>query len=88
MARVISEYLKENNFKVVRLTNAENFNYKNSQIYYQKGYEGKAAQVNQEIPVAVNQEEVKNFDRPHIKVKLLIGKDVIPYKKNFVKQAG
>ena len=85
MARVIAEYLKENNFKVVRLTNAENFNVKNSQIYYQKGYEGTAAQVNKEIPLSVNQEEVKSFDRPHIKVKLVIGKDVIPYKKNFSK---
>ena len=85
MARVIAEYLKENNFKVVRLTNAENFNVKNSQIYYQKGYEGTAAQVNKEIPLSVSQEEVKSFDRPHIKVKLVIGKDVIPYKKNFGK---
>ena len=85
MARVIAEYLKENNFKVVRLTNAENFNHKNSQIYYQKGYEETAAQINKEIPLSVNQEEVKNFDRPHIKVKLVIGKDVIPYKKNFSK---
>ena len=85
MARVIAEYLKENNFKVVRLTNAENFNIKNSQIYYQKGYEGTAAQVNKEIPLSVSQEEVKSFDRPHIKVKLVIGKDVVPYKKNFSK---
>ena len=83
MARVIADYLKENNFKVVRLTNADSFNYKNSQIYYQKGYEGTAAQIDKEIPLSVKQEEVKNFDRPHIKVKLLIGKDVIPYKKNF-----
>jgi tetratricopeptide (TPR) repeat protein len=88
MARLIAEFMKENNYKVVRLTNADNFNYKSSQIYYQKGYEETAAQINKDIPVSVRQDEVKSLDRPNIKVKLVIGKDVIPYKKNFSKQTG
>ena len=85
MARVIGGFLTENKFKVVRLTNADNFNHEESQIFYKKGYQNTAEQINQEIPVALTQKEVKNFDRPHIKVKLLVGRDVIPYKKNFTK---
>ena len=79
------DFLTENKFKVVRFTNADNFNHEESQIFYKKGYQNTAAQINQEVPVSLNQQEVKNFDRPNIKVKLLIGKDVIPYKKNFSK---
>ena len=85
MARVIGGFLTENKFKVVRFTNADNFNYEESQIFYKKGDQHTAERMNQEIPVAVSQNEVKNFDRPHIKVKLLVGRDVIPYKKNFTK---
>jgi len=85
MARMIGGFLTENKFKVVRYTNADNFNHEESQIFFKKGYQDTAEKINQEVPVALNQKEVKSFDRPHIKVKLLIGKDVIPHKKNFSK---
>jgi tetratricopeptide (TPR) repeat protein len=83
MARLVKGFLTENNFRVVRLTNAEHFNHEESQIFYKKGYQNTAEQINQEVPVAIKQKEVKKFDRPHIKVKLLIGKDVVPHKSVF-----
>ena len=84
MARTVGRHLSKSDFKVVRLTNADHFNYRESLVLYRKGYENTAERIDREVPIALKHREVKSFDRPHIKVKLVIGKDVVPYRKAFL----
>ncbi len=88
MARDVSHYLKESNFNVVRLTNADRFSYPRSRIYYQKGCLETANQINREIPgsLKLQVQEVKSFDRPFVKIKLLIAKELARHKKIFDKK--
>jgi Tfp pilus assembly protein PilF len=81
MARGVADYLKEHNLKVVRLTNARSFSYTNSQLYCQKEYLSTAQEINKMIPAPVQIQEVKKLDRPTVKVKLIIGKDLMTHKK-------
>jgi tetratricopeptide (TPR) repeat protein len=83
MARRVGNYLKQNGVRVVRLTNANNFRYRNTKIYYLEGYSEAANHVADQIPGIQDVKMVKTFDRPNIRVKVLIGKDLIPYHKAF-----
>jgi tetratricopeptide (TPR) repeat protein len=82
MARGVAEYLKEHDLKVIRLTNADHFAYSNSRLYCQKEFLSTAREVNKRIPLPLKIQEVKQLDRPTIKVKLIIGKDLVNHKKN------
>ena len=83
MARKVSYFLKEKGLKVTRLTNANNFNHPETRIFYQKEYSEAADHVAEHLPVLRSKEETEKFDRPNIKVKILIGKDLIPHHKTF-----
>jgi Flp pilus assembly protein TadD len=86
MARRVGNYLKEKGLKVNRLTNADNFNHAETKIYYQKGHHEAACYMARQIPGSQNKNmEKSKFDRPNIKVKVLIGKDLIPYHKVFAR---
>jgi tetratricopeptide (TPR) repeat protein len=88
MAARVGGYLKEKGLRVVRLTNADNFKHKETRVFFQKGYDQMADHVAGELPAIQNKEERKKLDRPNIKVKVLIGKDLIPYGKMFAAQEG
>ncbi len=81
MARRVGDFLKGKGLKVVRLTNADHFNHSGTRIYYQKDYHEEAVYVAGQLPLIQDMEETKKFDRPGIKVKLLIGKDLVPQNK-------
>lgn len=83
MAKRVVEYLKEKGFKVSRLTNADHFRYSGTKIIYQKEYDQAAEEVAQHIPTYQLKEEIEKLDRPNIKVKILIGKDLVPYLNRF-----
>ena len=83
MAKKVSDYLKEKGFKVTRLTNANHFRHTETRIFYQKEYSEAADHVAEHLPVVRSKKETEKFDRPNIKVKILIGKDLIPYHKTF-----
>jgi tetratricopeptide (TPR) repeat protein len=83
MARMVGDYLKEKGFRVTRLTNANYFNYAETKIFYQKEYHDAADQVAEQLPVFWSKEETEKFDRPNIKIKILIGKDLVPHHKTF-----
>ncbi len=81
MAKNMGSYLKKRGFKVVRLTNANHFNYRNGSIIYTKEYFDAAKAVAEEIPQIT---DLRMADRPHrgdIKIRVLVGKDLIPYSK-------
>jgi Flp pilus assembly protein TadD/cell division septation protein DedD len=83
MARRVGDYLKEKGVKVTRLTNANNFKHTETRIFYQKEYQAAADHLVEQLPVAGNKEETGKFDRPNIKIKILIGKDLVPHNEVF-----
>jgi len=76
LGKRIAGYLEGNGFKVVRLTNADHYNYPQTKIYYLTGC-GEAREIARQIIGMLREmEELKKFDRPEVRVKILIGKDV------------
>jgi hypothetical protein len=55
-------------------------------IYYRRGYLHDAYRVAQEIPRYQRMKKVNNFDRQNIKIKVLLGQDVVPYRKSFKRE--
>jgi hypothetical protein len=83
MARRVGDYLKGRGLKVVRLTNADHFKYSSTRILYQKGYDREAGHLAGQLGVAREGKEVKKLDRPNIKMKIWISKDLISKNKLF-----
>ncbi len=84
MARKVGDYLTEMGMKVARLTNAKKFDQEKTKILYLNGYQTEAEYVAEQLPAGKeNLQAVKGFDRPDIRVKVLIGKDLAPYKEVF-----
>ena len=82
MAKNVGAYLKKRGFKVVRLTNANHFNYRNGSIIYNKEYFDAAKAVAEEIPQMMDLRMADmRHNRGDIKIKVLLGKDLIPYSK-------
>jgi len=80
MARNVGIYLNAKGFRATRLTNADNFNYPETKIYYRKGYRQDALRLAEDIPgrqKATNVIELNQVKRRAIKV--LIGKDLVPF---------
>jgi tetratricopeptide (TPR) repeat protein len=87
MARKVGDYLAEMGMKVARLTNANKFNQEITKVFYLNGYETEAEYVAEQLPLDKrNLEAVKRFDRPDIRVKVLIGRDLAPYKEVFCQE--
>ena len=83
MARRVGDYLKSKGLKVVRLTNADNFNYSGTAVFYCSGFGREADCIAGQLEVLEAVKEIKKLDRPNINVKVLIGKDLIPRNKTF-----
>jgi tetratricopeptide (TPR) repeat protein len=84
MARDIGKYLKKRGFNVVRLTNADNFKHNTGRIYYEKEYRDVAVQISSRIPEITELKEIPQFTRQRVKVKLLIGQDLIAAQKAYL----
>ncbi len=80
MARQVADYLESRGFKVVRLTNADHFNYVEGTIYCHRDYCDVARRIAGYLPKIDRIREVRGFDREHVKVRVLIGKDQLPYR--------
>jgi tetratricopeptide (TPR) repeat protein len=86
MARKVGRYLRARGLEVTRITNAGHFNHQDSKIYYQKGYQGAASHLADQLPSIQDVEESRPFDRPQIKVKVLIGRDLAEHQKLFTQE--
>ncbi len=82
MARNVGNYLKGRGLSVVRLTNASHFKHLNTKIFHREGYHHTAEFIGKQLPV-FQITKVKNLDRANIHIKVIIGKDLIPYHKIF-----
>lgn len=77
MASRVGSHLKTRGIKVMRLTNAGHFRHRQTKIFYEKGYQEAAEYVADQLSGRQEKVELKKCDRPHIKVKVLLGKDFV-----------
>ena len=83
MARDVGAFLKKQGFNVVRLTNADHFQYGRASVYYRGDAEFTALRVKNAIPGITQMKKVGGFDRDNVQVKVLVGKDLAGERKTF-----
>jgi tetratricopeptide (TPR) repeat protein len=88
MARNVGTYLIERGYDPPRLTNADHFAYEKSVIFYRDGLLAMASDVASHLPGWQEMEKVDHLERSTIGVKLLLGRDLIPYRTSFVAENG
>ena len=76
MATRMGNYLKDKGLKVTLITNADQFGYTKSKIYYCENYLHDAYKVAQKIPGWQDMERAGAYSRKNIKIRVLIGKDL------------
>jgi len=81
MARQMGEYLKRKGFNIVRYTNAESFDNNATRVYYQKDALETTRALQSALPEIQELNEVAKLDRPRLKVKMVMGRDLIAYKE-------
>jgi Flp pilus assembly protein TadD len=83
MAARVGGYLRERGFLVLSPKNADHFNHPETKIYYCIGYLQDAYRVAQVIPGYQNMEKTEQLKHANAKVKVLIGRDMIPFDEVF-----
>jgi tetratricopeptide (TPR) repeat protein len=83
MATRVGNYLAEKGFQVLSRKNAAHFDYEKTRIYYFNGYLQDAYRVARHIPGYQNMESVMEFEDPAVKIRVLIGKDLIQFNRLF-----
>jgi len=78
MARRVGDYLRSKGIEVTRLTNAEHFDFSETTIFYHDIDVRSALDIADQLPGFQKVEKSGKFDRLDIKVKILIGKDLVP----------
>ena len=83
MARRVGDYLRNSDFILMYLSNADHFNHKWSKIYYVSGYLREAYQLAQKLPGLQTLEEVSSIKDGNAEISILIGSDLIRYDTQF-----
>ncbi len=83
MAKGAGSYLKSRGYNVIRLTNAGKKIYPRARIYYVGPNEKLARQIAADIPEIKEIKRIKKMDKPDIKVKVVLGKDLRAYQSKF-----
>jgi Flp pilus assembly protein TadD len=86
MAKSLGHYLKERGFNVVRLTNADRFSYAKTTLMYRPECNEATRELAEKLPEIPAMQEVKKFDRPNIRMKMVLGRDLIPHKDVFLEE--
>ena len=81
MARDMSRYLGKKGYAVQKITNAETFGHEKTIIYYCDGYMAQAFRMAKELPGWNELQKVRRLRTPDIKIRLVIGKDLIPFRE-------
>lgn len=87
MAKNVGEYLRTKGFLPVNSTNAENFNRLKTSIYCKSGYQSQAHKVAHCLPGEQKIEMVSTLPKEHTVIRVVIGKDLIPYLSLFQKSS-
>jgi tetratricopeptide (TPR) repeat protein len=83
MARNMAKYLKAKGFTVVRITNARHFNHAEGRIFFEKEYKELATKIASAIPHIKNLKQTAQLDRPNVKIKILVGKDMLSHRLDY-----
>ena len=83
MARDVARYLENRGSNVQKLSNAQSFSHRKSTLYYCDGYLEQAHRIAEELPGLNDLRAVRLFRRPDIKIRVVIGRDLIPFKAVF-----
>lgn len=83
MAKRVKDYFNTNGYQNISVSNAKHFNYNKTIIFYEKNYLHTAYQIAKQIPGMQNMEKVDAADNHGVKVKILLGKDMVAYEKYF-----
>jgi len=83
MARDVGKYLRKNGFNVVSLSNARHFKHESGSIVYEKDYKNVAEAISASIPELTEMKEVNKSPRSNIKVKVVIGKDLVSSREQY-----
>lgn len=83
MAAKVGAYLKRKNFSVTRLTNAANFGFGDTRLFYSPGYLHEAYELAKQIPGWQNMDKMSESGSSGIKVRLLLGRDLVRHKDLF-----
>ena len=83
MARNLAKYLRTKGFTVVRLTNARHFNYARGSIIFEKEYEKQATDIASAIPHIKDMKTTARLDRANVKVKILMGKNMLAHRLDY-----
>jgi len=88
MARNVGEYLKKRGYNVVKLTNANSYSYQKGNVSYRADGQTTAQEIAAIFPSNVDVKKLKDGTRKDVRVRVLVGKDLIPYKKVFMEDQG
>lgn len=81
MASRLGRYLRERGFKVTHLQNANYFNHEKTKILYYSSHSQDVSKLLQEIPGHCDKKNVIELEHLSNHIKILIGKDLIPYDR-------
>jgi Flp pilus assembly protein TadD len=81
MASKIAQYLEQKGYVISRVTNASHFTHAKTKIYYCEGYLQEAYRLAKEIPGWNEMEKTEMPDKLPIKIRVLIGKDLVPFAR-------
>jgi tetratricopeptide (TPR) repeat protein len=85
MARRVGRFLKARGFTIVRLTNAKSFSCPETVIQYRGEYEMASVELARVMPEPPRITEVERLDRRNVKIKMLLGKDIVRDRRVFAK---
>ncbi len=84
LAENVGGYLRKKGFRVTRVTNAEKFDVAGTCIYYEKNHAQAANLLAGQIPVVSKIRAVPALDVSRVKLKLVLGADMVRYRKEFI----
>jgi len=83
MAARVGQYLQTKGHSVLRVCNADHFNYPETIIFYRRGYLRDAYQIAKQIPGYQNMKSVEALGTEGLKIRILIGKDLVRHDDLF-----
>ena len=85
MARHVGNYLSKKGYSVAGLSNADHFNHPKTVIYYYPGFYDSAKQLVREFPELQTAGELVESTGLKNNIKVVIGKDIVPFKEKYLK---
>jgi Flp pilus assembly protein TadD len=79
MAGRLGNYLKKKGFNVTQVGNANSFGHIESKVFYDSGQAEYAHRFIQELPIQPNMKNIIGLKELENKIRLLIGKDMVPH---------